>query len=262
MKARGYPVPYADLMQVATLIHADLSQAGFDVRIVPIAPHWGAGNGLTVEVRRAAGILHRSTGQGAVLKAWLTPNPQGFSVQVGTDRIGDAAAGAVEWLLATPALVTEGYAAFQQAQVDERIFRVVDHFVTQVSRVAINRTPAKVPTVGPCAMCGAPMPYGARFCPRCAHDSQIRIGAPGSIQAACPGCKGPIALDAVFCPHCGKKVSASQEPANNPPAATTKPCVKCAFQLDADAMFCSACGSPQPKSSATPSSADEKSNPS
>jgi hypothetical protein len=262
MKARGYPVPHADLMQVATLIHADLSQAGFDARIVPIAPQYGGG--LTVEVRRSVGILHRSTGQGAVLKAWLTSTPQGFTVQIGTDRVGDAAAGAVEWLLSTPALVTEGYAAFQQAQVDERIFRVVDHFVTQVSRVAINRAPAKVPNVGPCAMCSTPMPYGARFCPKCAHDSQIKIGAPGSIQAACPGCKGPVALDAVFCPHCGKKITAPPpEPAaaGAPATATTKPCVKCAFQLDADAMFCSACGSPQPK----PPSAtgqEEKSNPS
>jgi hypothetical protein len=248
MKARGYPVPHADLMQVATLIHADLSQAGFDTRIVPIAPQYGGG--LTVEVRRSAGILHRSTGQGAVLKAWLTHSAQGFTVQIGTDRVGDAAAGAVEWLLATPALVTEGYAAFQQAQVDERIFRVVDHFVTQVSRVAINRMPAKVPNVGPCAMCGTPMPYGARFCPKCAHDSQIKIGASAPI-AACPGCKGPVALDAVFCPHCGMKITAPPEPAAAAAAggatATTKPCVKCAFQLEVDAMFCSACGSPQAK---------------
>jgi len=227
MKARAYPVPHADLMQVATLIHADLIQAGFDVRIIPIAPQYG--QGLVVEVRRAAGVLQRSTGQGAVLKAWLTSNPQGFAVQIGTDRIGDAAKGAVEWLLATPALVTEGYAAFQQSQVDERIFRVVDHFVTQVSRVAINRVPAKVPTVGPCGMCGTPMPYGARFCPKCAHDTQSKTP-----QAACPGCKGPIALDATFCPHCGKKVSAA--------SSATKPCMKCSAPLDADAMFCSTCG--------------------
>jgi len=242
MKARGYPVPHADLMQVATIIHADLVRDGFDVRIVPLPPP----QGLVVEVRRAVGLLHRSTGQGAVLKAWLAYSPGGFTVRVGTDRVGDAAAGAVEWLLATPALVTEGYAAFQQAQVDERIFRVVDHFVTTVSRVAINRAPAAVPVVGPCAMCQAPMPFGARFCPKCAHDTQSRVAA------ACPHCKGAVALDAVFCPHCGKRVSTAPaaDPPPSPAVSTTKPCVKCRAALEADAMFCSGCGTRQDASPA------------
>ena len=229
MKARGYPVIGADLMQVATLIHADLSRVGFDVRIAPIPPPHG---GLVVEIRRARGLLQRSTGQGAVLKAWLTPTPVGFSAQVGTDRVGDAAAGAVEWLLATPALVTEGYAAFQQAQVDERVLRVVDQWVSTVARVPVNRTPAKVPEVGACASCRTPMPYGARFCPRCGHDAESKLAA----AAAGPGCRGPVALDAVFCPHCGKKVAS---------ASTTKACVKCAASLEADAMFCSGCGARQ-----------------
>lgn len=229
MKARAYPVPGADLMQVATLIHADLSRDGFDVRIVPAPP---PRFGLVVEIRRAHGLLQRSTGHGAVLKAWLTPTPAGFSVQVGTDRIGDAARGAVEWLLATPALVTEGYAAFQQAQVDERILRVVDHWVTSVARVPIDRTPAKVPEVGPCVMCRTPMPYGARFCPRCGNDTQDRLAA----IAACPSCKGPVALDAAFCPHCGKKVAS---------AAASKTCVTCSAPLEAEAMFCSGCGARQ-----------------
>lgn len=227
MKARAYPIPGADLMQIATLIHADLSRDAFDVRIVPIPP---PRFGLIVEVRRPHGLLQRSMGHGAVLKAWLTPTPVGFSVHVGTDRIGDAAAGAVEWLLATPALVTEGYAAFQQAQVDERILRVVDHWAASVAPVPVHRAPAKVPDVGPCAMCRTPMPYGARFCPRCGHDAQSRMAA------ACPSCKGPVALDAVFCPHCGKKVAS--EP-------STKACVSCSAPLETEASFCSGCGARQ-----------------
>ena len=232
MKARGYPVPGVDLNQVATLIHADLARAGYDVRIVPTAPPaYGMPPGVVVEIRRQQGLLQRSTGHGAVLKAWLTSSPVGFHVQVGTDRIGDAAAGAVEWLLATPALMTEGYAAFHQAQLDERIFRIVDHFVTNVARVPIQRAPATVPDVGPCPLCRTPMPYGARFCPRCAHDSQSTTPLAG-----CPGCKGPVALDAVFCPHCGRSVAAK-------PAANA--CVKCAASLDEGAVFCSSCGARQ-----------------
>lgn len=227
MKARGYPIPGADLWAVASLVNADLAQAGFDVRVSATPPPHP---GVVIEVRRPAGLLQRSTGQGAVLKAWLRPTPIGFSVQVGTDRIGDAAAGAVEWLLATPALVTEGYAAFQQAQVDERIFRVVDHWAAHVARVPVQRAPAAVPTVGPCPGCRTPMPFGARFCPKCGHDTRTRA------LAACPSCKGAIALDATFCPHCGKPVST---------APATKPCVKCAAPLDADAGFCSTCGTKQ-----------------
>jgi RNA polymerase subunit RPABC4/transcription elongation factor Spt4 len=228
MKARGYPIPGADLMQVATLLHGDLSRAGFDVRIAP-----ARGGVLVVEIRRPQGVLQRSTGQGAVLKAWLTPTPVGFSVQVGTDRLGDAAAGAVEWLLATPALVTEGYAAFQQAQIDERVFRVVDHWATTVARVPVNRAPAPVPTVGPCPTCQTPLPYGARFCPKCGND-----GASKGPRAACPGCRGAIALDAVFCPHCGK-------PVGNAGASAT--CTKCKASLDEGALFCPECGTRQTK---------------
>jgi RNA polymerase subunit RPABC4/transcription elongation factor Spt4 len=234
MKARGYPIPGADLIQVATLVHADLTRGGFDVRIAPIA-----GGGLVVEIRRGQGLLQRSTGQGAVLKAWLTRTPIGFSVQVGTDRIGDAAAGAVEWLLATPALVTEGYAAFQQAQVDERVLRVVDHWAATVARVPVNRAPAQVPTAGACPACRTPVPYGARFCPKCGHDGESR-----DPPAACPGCKGAIALDALFCPHCGKKVSASSAAAA--PETMGKFCVRCSAKLEGDAVFCSDCGTEQP----------------
>ncbi len=230
MKARGYPVPGADLRHVATLIHADLTRDGYDVRMFPLPP---PRSGLVVEVRRAHGVLQRSTGHAAVLKVWLSPTPVGFSAQVGTDRLGDAAAGAVEWLLATPALVTEGYAAFQQAQVDERILRVIDHWAANVARVPVDRAPAKTPDAGPCPSCRAPTPYGARFCPKCGHDSASR--AP-NLTAACPSCKGAVAIDAVFCPHCGKKLGAGP---------SSKACVKCAASLESSAMFCSTCGARQ-----------------
>jgi len=216
MKSRGYPLPGADLAQIATLVHADLSREGYDVRILP-----AVGPGPVVEVRRPNGLLQRSTGYGAVLTVRLVPTPMGFEVHVGTGRLGDAAAGAVEWLLATPALVTEGYAAFQQAQVDERVLRVVDHWVANVARVP--RAPAPVPTVGPCATCKTPMPYGARFCPRCGNDTQAPVAA------ACPGCRGAVALDARFCPHCGKALAANT-------------CSGCGASLEGAAAFCSGCG--------------------
>lgn len=240
MKARGYPVRGADLMQIATLLHADLSRESYDVRIVPgaamptphgaPAPPFAVPGTLGIEIRRPPSLVQQTTGQAAMLKVWLVPNAAGFQVHVGMDRWGDRAAGAVEWLLATPALVTEGYASFQRQQLDERVFRVVEHWLTTVARVPVNRAPAEVPQVGPCASCRTPMPFGARFCPRCGHDAQ---GA--KVEAACPSCKGRVDLDAVFCPHCGKSVAKA-------PAPT---CVKCKTALDAGAMFCSSCGARQ-----------------
>lgn len=218
MKARGYPIPGADLGQIATLVHADLSRDGFDVRFGPIqgAP------GVAIEVRRPQSMLQRTTGHAPVLKTWLLPNPGGFTVQIGTERAADVAASAVDWLLATPALVTAGYAAFQQAQVDERILRVVDHWAANVA--GVNRAPAAVPNVAPCAQCRKPMPYGARFCPHCGDD-----GKPKPL-AACGACQGAMAPDAAFCPHCGKP---------------SLRCVACATALEQGAMFCSGCGARQ-----------------
>ena len=236
MKARAYPIPGADLAQVATMVQADLARAGFEVRAhanpnLPGAPGPG---GIVVEVRRAASLVARGTGQTAVLKVWLVPDPAGFRVHVGADSIGDKAAGALEWLLATPALVTEGYAAFQQSQVDERVFRVVEHWVVNVARAPVNRAPAPVPTVGPCPSRRTPMPYGARFCPRCAHDTQKK-----GVTAACGACRGAVDLDAVFCPHCGGRVAA-------PAAAKAPVCASCATTLEPGARFCSTCGTPVP----------------
>jgi RNA polymerase subunit RPABC4/transcription elongation factor Spt4 len=243
MKARAYPVPNADAMQIATLIHADLSRDGFDVRIQPVPP---PAFGLVVEVRRPNGMLQRSIGHAAVLKVWLLPNRDGIVVRVGTDRVGDSAASAVEWLLATPALVTEGYAAFQQAQIDERILRVADHWAVNVAGVPVNRTPAAVPTVGPCPTCRMAMPYGARFCPGCGHDTKAAAG----VRAACPSCHGAVALDAVFCPLCGARVAAA-------PLATTT-CVSCKAALEGDAVFCSGCGARQDANAASAEKTEER----
>lgn len=236
MKTRLYPTRGLDLGQIATVIQSDLTRDGYDVRVAPITPpHVG----LFIEVRRPSHVVQQATGKGAALHVWLTPDPTGVRVQVGAGRWGDKAAGAVEWLLATPALVTEGYAAFQQAQLDERVLRVVDELVSQGAGVAVNRAPAPVPTAGACAACSAPMPYGARFCPRCGRDGQAKIGS------ACVECRGPLALEARFCPACGKPTG--------PRELTSSTCARCAMPLDPGARFCPGCGA-----ATTPETDDER----
>ena len=228
MKTRVYPTRNFELNQVATVIQADLSRDGYDVRVAPIAPpHVG----VFIEVRRPSHMVQQATGKGAALNVWITPDASGFRVQIGTGRWGDKAAGAVEWLLATPALVTEGYAAFQQSQLDERVLRVVDQLVAQGAEVKVDRAPAAVPAGGGCAACSSPMPYGARFCPRCGRDAHAKGGA------ACADCKGPVALEAQFCPKCGRRVRENAAP-------THATCARCSMPLDPGARFCPGCGAP------------------
>lgn len=226
MKTRIYPARHLELAQVATVIQADLTQAGFDVRVAPITPpHVG----LFLEIRRPSHLVAHATGKGAALNVWLTPEPVGFRLQVGTGRWGDKAAGAVEWLLATPALVTEGYAAFQQSQLDERVLRVVDQLVAQGAGVPVDRAPAPVPAGGACAACATPMPFGARFCPRCGRDAHARVGV------ACADCRAPLALEARFCPSCGRRITEGT-------AERASACTRCSMPLDPGARFCPSCG--------------------
>ncbi len=228
MKQRAYPAPGVSLPHLAEAIALDLGAAGYDVR-THRAPTPGA-DLVQLEVRRPNAVVQETTGQGAALKVLMMGDRTGFRVQIATERWGDKAAGAVEWLMATPALVTEGYAAFQRSQLDERVFRTIDAYLAGTMASPPNRAPAAVPTAGPCARCKTPMPMGGRFCPRCGNDAH----AAPALAAACLGCKHPVDLDAAFCPGCGKSL------AKSPPRA----CAQCKTPLDDGAVFCPGCGTP------------------
>lgn len=202
MKRRAYPLPGVDVMQPAQLVQADLAR-DHEVRMMPIvAPPGTPGPaGVMMEVRRAGSMLQGAGIQRAVLKVWFQPNPQGFVVTVGTDGdLASEAKGTVEWLLRTPALITEGYAAFKQSQVDERVFRAVEHWASTVARI---RGPAPVPNGPPCAQCKSAMPLGARFCPRCAFDTQGKPAPPAPTKF-CVHCGEKLEPEAKFCSSCGR----------------------------------------------------------
>ncbi|HEU4536745.1 MAG TPA: zinc ribbon domain-containing protein, partial [Polyangiaceae bacterium] len=176
-----------------------------------------------LEVRRPHNLVQETTGRGAALRVLLAGEAGGFRVQISDGHWGDKAAGAVEWLLAAPTLVSEGYAAFRRSQLDERVFRTVEAYLG--ATLPLDRSPAPVPAAGPCPACRAPLPMGGRFCPRCGHDAEA------ALAFACPGCRLAVAPDAAFCPGCGARLARPG-------------CPRCATPLDPGAAFCSGCGAP------------------
>lgn len=223
MKQRFYPAPGVDIIPIAEAVALDLGREGYELRksggAGPTGP-WAQ-----LEVRRPHNLVRETTGQGAALRVLFTVEAGGFRVQIADGHWGDKAAGAVEWLLAAPTLVSEGYAAFKRSQLDERVFRTVEAYLG--ATMPVNRAPAPVPAAGPCPSCRAPLPMGGRFCPRCGHDAQAAVGA------ACPGCRRPVALDATFCPGCGGRLTGGGPG-----------CARCSAPLDPGAVFCSSCGAP------------------
>jgi RNA polymerase subunit RPABC4/transcription elongation factor Spt4 len=219
LKQRFYPTPGADVAPLAEAVALDLGRDGYEVRAAEGADPPG-GRAVLLEVRRPSQVVKEATGRGAALRVLVAGEPGGVRVQITAGHWGDKAAGAVEWLLAAPTLVTEGYAAFQRSQLDERVFRTVDAYLAALAPV--DRTPAPVPAAGPCPSCRAPLPLGGRFCPRCGHDARAPL-------AACGGCSRPVAPDATFCPACGKRLA-------------PLPCRRCAAALDPGAAFCASCG--------------------
>lgn len=105
---------------------------------------------------------------------------------------------------------------------------------------------------GTCEGCGAKLPHGKKFCPRC--------GRPVPEAKPCRKCGGKVAPGEKFCPQCGTpvfetcrgcggKLDPGQEfcPQCGMPVSTVPEkvaCRKCGAELDAGQKFCPKCGSP------------------
>jgi hypothetical protein len=220
-----YPAHDCDLAALGEVLATDLGKDGYEVTQTTGAG--ATGPWRVLEVRRPSTLIKQAMGQAAALKVWLASEEQGLRVQVGTERIEDKAAGAVEWLLATPALVTEGYAAFQRAHLDERVFRTVEAWLAATSPTPPDRKPAPVPDGLPCPACKKPIPLGGRFCAFCGHDSHA------SATLKCAGCGESLPLGATFCSSCGARVE-----------KRGSFCAGCGETLGAGARFCPSCGKP------------------
>jgi len=93
-----------------------------------------------------------------------------------------------------------------------------------------------------CNNCGAPLPKGSKFCPKCGdryhpcpkcgadnpEDAAtcLKCGAP--MPRPCPHCKKNVAAGNRFCPHCGIELVTS--------------CPKCRHEVQVDQRFCVECG--------------------
>jgi len=89
-----------------------------------------------------------------------------------------------------------------------------------------------------CNKCGAPMPMGSTFCPKCGlaqvQENQKPAKAPEGavVGVVCPGCGKGSPKGVKFCPECG--------------GALTAKCPGCGAMGDADDKFCQECGKKMP----------------
>ncbi len=88
-----------------------------------------------------------------------------------------------------------------------------------------------VPAETPCPACGAPLPAGARRCPRC--DEALGAAVP------CSRCGAPVPAGERACPVCGLALTPS-EAGKGTPARTA--CRSCGELIPAGASVCPSCG--------------------
>ena len=87
---------------------------------------------------------------------------------------------------------------------------------------ALSGASAQAAPAARCPHCGATLPPGSAFCPKCGQS--LRAGA------ACRFCGAPLPPQGTFCPQCGKK------------QAEAAVCTACGAGMDAGSSFCPRCG--------------------
>ncbi len=85
--------------------------------------------------------------------------------------------------------------------------------------------------VVPCPTCGAPLPKGARRCPRCGE-------APSRATVTCARCGAPVPPGEDACPVCGLSLAAPATPSG----PSRVPCASCGELIPAGSNVCPSCG--------------------
>jgi len=154
----------------------------------------------TVLQARKGSTLTNITGLSSALTVRISPEADGYRVEVGmSEWLDKAAVGVIGYALFWPLIATAAFGFYKQHKLTEDTWRVIEANVTR--NQSYYRPPSASSWSGTavCASCGAPLPQGAAFCSKC--------GASVAEAPVCPQCGVTNQLGARFCSGCGAKLT-------------------------------------------------------
>ena len=225
---RMYQAPGIDLNELAKSVADWFGSQGFQTQSLPVQS-----GGIIVQSRKES-TWRTVLGMAQALTIQMVPQDDNVVVEIGGAKWMDkGVATGIGLLVLWPTLVTAGIGAWQQSQLDDRAWEIIESHISAhgghaaVGPGAMPIATQTVPSVK-CENCGATLRPGAKFCEQCG------AAAPKpEPEATCPNCGQPVRPDAKFCDNCGTSLAVK--------------CVQCGAELGPGVQFCAECGAEVPE---------------
>ena len=223
MERRMYQAADIDLNGLAKALTNWFGTQGFESQSLP-----SQAGGLIVQARKES-TWRTVLGMAQALTVQIVPQDDNLLVEIGGAKWMDkGVATGIGLLVLWPTLVTAGIGAWQQSQLDDRAWEIVENYISShggQAAVGPGAAPIATQTVPSvkCASCGATLRPGAKFCEQCGAEAPKPEPEP-----VCPACGEPVRPDSKFCDNCG--------------ASLTLKCAECGAELQPGVKFCPECG--------------------
>jgi len=226
MERRMYYAPGIDVNELAQVLSDWFRSQDFETQTLPVQ-----GGGLAVQARKEA-TWRTVLGMAQALTTQLVPQEDNLVVEIGGAKwVDKGVATGIGLLILWPTLITAGIGAWQQSQLDDRAFEVIERYITSkgghlVTSAAIAPVSTQAAPSVKCPNCGASLRPGAKFCEQCGTPAPQP--EPEKPKMTCPNCGHELRPEAKFCPNCG--------------ASVVQTCPECGTELQLGAKFCPNCG--------------------